>query len=98
MTLTGQYGVRVKASRADAPVPNLMQLAGFLCGCVYGEATAASHPLKQALIDRLKSGLGVTSLTAMPPSAQAKFAVRTIGMESVLASAREPAGAGTGAG
>ena len=97
MTLSGQYGVRVKASRADGPVPNLMQLAGFICGCVYGEATAVSHPLKLALTNRLKSRLGATSLTATPASNQAKFSVRAIGMGSVLASAREPAEAGTGA-
>ena len=54
LTAAGGNGMAIqRASTKDPRTSNLMQLAGFLCGCVYGDATGVPNALKRGLADRL---------------------------------------------
>ena len=56
--------VEMRVGRPGQSPSHLTQLAGFLAGCIYGEATSVSHPLKAGLIEKLRARTGVEALAS----------------------------------
>jgi hypothetical protein len=54
---------------------NLVQLADLLTGCIYGELTNSTHPVKRSIIEHLRMRLGVQRLHETPLRLQRKFRV-----------------------
>ena len=67
--LTNEPGLAV----VPADKSNLGELAAFLAGCIYGEATGVANPMKRALTERLRQSIGDP----------AKFAVSSVTIRSM---------------